>query len=373
MNKICVYAICKNESQFVEKWVNSMSEDDCIVVLDTGSTDDTVEKLRKLGVKVEQKIINPWRFDVARNESLKLVPDDCNILVCTDLDEVFEPGWAKVLRDNWDSKKHNICWYKYVWSHNSDGSEGTVFWYNKIHARGFKWCAPVHEGIAAMKEYEELFSGMDGLVINDGIKLHHYPVQKEGRNNYLPLLEIRKQENPDDPCSFIYLGREYFFYERYKDAINCLEEMISYKDKYDISPILLAYACILIGKSYMGLGDVENAKKTYKRCIEFDKTYRGGYYELGKIYWEQDNDANAAYYIMKEGLEKAPRQYSWLEDEEPFSYHFYDILSLASYYSGHKKDSLLYAFMAREMNKSEERLNGNVELILHVIEDKELA
>ena len=44
--KIVVYAICKNESQFVRRWVDSMSEADQIVVLDTGSDDDTLELLR---------------------------------------------------------------------------------------------------------------------------------------------------------------------------------------------------------------------------------------------------------------------------------------------------------------------------------------
>lgn len=45
--KIYVYAISKNESKFVDRWVDSMSEADDIYVLDTGSTDDTVEKLKK--------------------------------------------------------------------------------------------------------------------------------------------------------------------------------------------------------------------------------------------------------------------------------------------------------------------------------------
>ncbi len=45
--KICVYAISKNESKFVDRWVESMSEADDIYVLDTGSIDDTVEKLKK--------------------------------------------------------------------------------------------------------------------------------------------------------------------------------------------------------------------------------------------------------------------------------------------------------------------------------------
>lgn len=47
--KVCVYAICKNEEQFVERWMNSMSEADRVVVLDTGSEDGTVEKLRERG------------------------------------------------------------------------------------------------------------------------------------------------------------------------------------------------------------------------------------------------------------------------------------------------------------------------------------
>lgn len=35
--KIAVYTICKNESAFVDRWVDSMSEADGIYVLDTGS------------------------------------------------------------------------------------------------------------------------------------------------------------------------------------------------------------------------------------------------------------------------------------------------------------------------------------------------
>lgn len=58
-NKIAVYTICKNESDYVDKFMASMIEADAVYVLDTGSTDDTVEKLRKWGAIVFEKIINP--------------------------------------------------------------------------------------------------------------------------------------------------------------------------------------------------------------------------------------------------------------------------------------------------------------------------
>ena len=65
--KICVYAICKNEEKFVQRWYDSMKEADKIFVLDTGSTDGSYDALKKLGVIVKKEEIKPWRFDVARN------------------------------------------------------------------------------------------------------------------------------------------------------------------------------------------------------------------------------------------------------------------------------------------------------------------
>ena len=53
--KVCVYAISKNEEKFVARWVNSMKEADEIFVLDTGSTDNTVEELKKFNVNVTVK------------------------------------------------------------------------------------------------------------------------------------------------------------------------------------------------------------------------------------------------------------------------------------------------------------------------------
>ena len=73
--RICVYAISKNEEHFAKTWMESMSEADQVIVLDTGSTDGTVEQLQACGAEVHTAHIEPWRFDTARNRSLSLVPD----------------------------------------------------------------------------------------------------------------------------------------------------------------------------------------------------------------------------------------------------------------------------------------------------------
>lgn len=94
MHKVAIYAICKNEERFVERALFSVSNADYIVVMDTGSTDNTLNKLNQLKsmlpqLQIHQKEINPWRFDVARNECLKLVPEDADIVVSMDMDEVY--------------------------------------------------------------------------------------------------------------------------------------------------------------------------------------------------------------------------------------------------------------------------------------------
>ncbi len=219
MYRIYVYAICKNEEKFAERWVRSMQEADGICVLDTGSTDGTAERLRELGAHVTQEAVTPWRFDTARNRSLELVPEDADLCVCTDLDEVFRPGWRTAMEQALAGGAEKLR-YRYTWSFRPDGREGVVFWIEKAHARfGVRWAHPVHEVLECTK-------GACRTVDAEGVQLDHHPDPEKSRGQYLPLLELAVQEAPEDDRNVFYLGREYSFYGRWSDCERTLRQYL---------------------------------------------------------------------------------------------------------------------------------------------------
>lgn len=350
-NKICVYAICKNEAKFVKKWYESMKEADCIVVLDTGSTDNTVELLKEVGVdRVEVKTIDPWRFDVARNESLKLVPDDCNILVCTDLDEVFDPGWAKVLRDNWDDDLYERAEYTYCWSHHANGKPDVMFAYNKIHNRDWKWISPVHEFLTRTGDATHFqYDRSKALDCFKTIILHHWPDATKSRSSYLNLIELRVKEYPEDRVSVLYLAREYWFYKRYQDAIDTIQQVIDDHEHFDKT--LTAYMYYVMGSCYQGLSkeatDEENkqgyillAEKALSAGIDYNPEFLENYSKLGEIYTVYKYYEEAIK-IVELGFKNCKRQFSWVELGSNWTITPLSILGAASYYLGLKNNDVV--------------------------------
>lgn len=292
--KVVVYAICKNEAQFVDRWMDSMGEADQVVVLDTGSEDDTVERLRARGALAEVEVISPWRFDVARNRSMELVPEDADICVCTDLDEVFHPGWRARLEEAWLPEAGQAT-YRYTWSFNPDGSEGVTFWYEKAHARhGYQWVHPVHEVLKWMG------TGRPGpTVVAEGVQLDHHPDPSKSRGQYLPLLELSVQEDPEDDRNVHYLGREYMYRGRWDDCIRTLKRHLTMSSATwrDERAASMRY----IAKSYLNKGERVQARDWYLRAIAEAPHLREPYMDLALALYEQGVGRGALLYWLRPG------------------------------------------------------------------------
>lgn len=382
---VTVYAITKNEAKFVDKWFNSMKNADHIVVMDTGSTDDTVEKFKELAslydnIKIYEKKIVPWHFGNARQACLELCPKDTDIFVSTDLDEYFEEeNWVEILKSKWD-KKYERGIYKYSWSHNDDGSSARVFRYDKIHNKDWVWKYPVHELMISKKRKDNSYPSDVCCYLFDDIHLHHFPDKNKSRSSYLPLLEQRAKEDPNDYYGLIYLAHERSYRKKYNEAIDTFRDILKrFNDR--MSSVERASCYLFMGDNYTELGKLtedENKKKdnftmaeaSYFQSYLSDPTYREGYIGLGKLYVTMKEYDKAIFYVT-EGLKHGVRHYTWLERDHSWSYEPYDVLSLAYFYSGRKALSLSYAVKAASYDNNNERLKNNIKLILDNTPDED--
>lgn len=374
--KIVVYAIAHNEAKFVDRWMASMKEADEVVVLDTGSDDGTPDMLRALGAKVETMRfakwgtvdeyrnilshgdVKPWRFDLARNESIrlaaKLVPD-ADILVCTDPDEFFLSGWRAKLESAWRKyRKERGVWpttatYEYVWNFNQDGSDGVKFLYEKIHSpHGAAWTHPVHEVLS--------YSVEKRVVRVDGMRLEHHADPTKSRGQYLHLLELSVEEDPNDDRNAHYLGREYMFYRRWDDCIRTLERHLSLPRATWRAE--RAASMRFIAKCHGEQGDTERQELWLRRAMLEEPTQREAALELAELLhtrkdWMSLVRACEACLAVKE------RRLSYLTRPDCWGARPYDLYSIGLWYSGRREEAIRANEEAMRLAPDDKRLKDN--------------
>lgn len=353
--KIAVYAICKNESKNIEKWYQSMKEADVIYVLDTGSTDNSIDILKKYpNVIVNQDIIFPWRFDVARNKSLSYVDDKVDICVCTDFDEVFNKGWRKLLEERWLPDTTSIR-YTYNWDFDNLNRPTLTFLLNKIHKRhGFSWKHIIHE-------YVE-YNGIENVIYIPEIILNHFQDKKKPRNNYLSLLEQAVNDNPNDFRDIYLLGREYLVYKRYHDAIKMFNKYLFFNNQ--ISNEEVSIVMNLLASSYMNLNDIENAIKWYKKAITTLPKNRNSYYDLAVLYFN-NKDYNNSYIYLKEAIKIFKEEDVYTKNSNCWNEIIYDYLSITAFNLKKYEESYNYSLIAFLINPNDERIKENYNIILN--------
>ena len=352
--KVCVYAICKNEEQFVDRWMDSMQEADLVVVTDTGSTDETVKRLQARGAIVYTDVVKPWRFDVARNISLSHVPDDVDICVCTDLDELFHKGWRERLELYWTptTKTGN---YLYNWSLKPDGTPEVQFHYFKIHSRhGHRWVHPVHEHLSYEGE------GPHNKVFIPGVVLDHYPDPEKSRGSYLSLLELAVQEDPQSDRMAYYLGREYFFKGQWQDCINTL---IAYLKLSSATwPDERCAAMRLLARCYSQQRDTANAELWFYRAVAEQPFMREPYVECAQHAYSAGNWP-MTYCMCETALRIAERSTTYVNTGYAWDHTPHDLCAIACYRLGMYEKARHHAEQALLITPEDPRLKNNLMLI----------
>lgn len=337
--KIAVYTITKNEEAFIARWAKSCSEADVRLIVDTGSTDKTISVAQTNGCQTASIVIKPWRFDDARNAALALIPDDVDLCIALDADEVLMPGWRQALETVDPSVTRPR--YKYVWSWNSDGSEGLTYSGDKIHARhNYRWKHPVHEVVGCTG------NEIQGWV---NLEIHHHPDQSKSRSQYLPLLEQAVREDPNDDRNRFYLGRELMFNKRNEDA------EVHLRKHLDLSTWPAERATCM---RYLGRVTGNREHWLLRACAEAPDR-REPWVELAQLYYEQKSWASCFSACLR-ALSITNKPLEYLCEAESWGSLPHDLASIAAWHIGLVDVAKEHGRIALEIDPSNERIRANL-------------
>jgi len=342
--KIAVYAIALNEAKHVERFMEACKGADLVVVADTGSTDGTVDLFNKHGAIVNQIKVVPFRFDDARNASLALVPDDVDICVSLDIDEVPDPDFFDKLRQAWqpDTDRAWVMWDTgTIWANN-----------NRVHARhGYRWIKPCHEVTVLSRQRHE-----QDIVVETVV--HHVPDNEKPRTQYLDMLEWAVEEAPEDPRMLAYVAREYYFHERWTDVIRSAERLKRLATGWNVERSATWRNC---GYAHQRLDEIVEAEQWYKLSVDEADNQPEAWFALAQFYytqsrWEECNET------ATQGLERKIDTH-YLSDSS-IVWRLHDVKAVACWNLGLKGSAKKHSRIAMELNPDDERLKSNYAFIV---------
>ncbi|KPK13991.1 MAG: hypothetical protein AMJ56_00300 [Anaerolineae bacterium SG8_19] len=347
--KICVYAISKNEAHFVPRFCESAKEADLILIADTGSTDGLPAEAEKHGAVVHHISITPWRFDLARNAALALVPRDFDVCISLDIDEVLQPGWREEIERVWIKGHTTRLRYMFDWGC------GIQFFYEKIHAKhGYMWHHPCHEYPVHDGRIKENWAQTDMLLAV------HMPDPTKSRGQYLDLLKLSVEEDPECPRNAFYYARELSFHGDWWKAIEECQRYLALPRATWMNERCYAYR--VMGRSWNELGRWEEAEKAFQMAASEAPNTREPWCELALLMYRQSRWEESFAYAMR-ALRIANREQVYTCDPAVWGSQPHDLASVAAWHLGLKDLALEQAMIALSHDPDDIRLQNNVKFM----------
>lgn len=357
--KICVYAISKNEAHFVPRFCESAKEADMILIADTGSTDGLPSVAEQHGAVVHNICITPWRFDLARNAALALIPRDMDICISLDIDEVLQPGWREEIERVWVLGQTTRLRYMFDWG------AGISFYYEKIHARhGYMWHHPCHEYPVPDGRIKEVWAHTNMLLAV------HKPDPTKSRGQYMDLLELSVKEDPHCPRNAFYYARELSFHARWRESIEACERYLKLPGATWENERCYAYR--VMGQCYNELGDWNNSEKAFHQAAVEAPNTREPWYQLASLMYRQSRWEECFAFAMR-ALRITNRLAVYTVDPEVWGAPPHDLAAISAWNLGLKDLAFKHAVIALGHAPNDQRLKANVEFIGKAVHQFELA
>lgn len=226
MKKDCRLSLCmivKNEENCISRCLNSVKDVvDEMIIVDTGSTDRTVEICSKFGAKV---LNFPWNgsFADARNYGIDRATGDW--ILWLDADEELDPDDVTQIKKHLLQDEFDILTLRLInfYGDIADMDKVSEIAHHRIFRNGIgiKFVNKIHEVLHAPEELHLTENGRIGFL---NLKLYHYGYlndvvsDKDKHNRNLEMLEKEISLGEATPWTYYYIAAEYFQMEQYAQA-----------------------------------------------------------------------------------------------------------------------------------------------------------
>ena len=312
MSRLAVYTIAKNEAATAERFMAACRDADTVIVGDTGSTDNTVEILRDLGATVIPIRVSPWRFDIARNTVLSLVPEVFDLCFALDLDEYPQPGWRDHIEPVWDGMLHSRMWFRYIHSFTETGAPANVGKKGFAHNRsGYIWKHRVHEDI-----YWQGNPAAEQHLHIPELVVEHHQLPQQHRELYTELLKEECASETVTPRHVFWLCREFFRQQSWGSLLASCAAFLNYKDVWHVEK---AHCLIMQAAAFRNTVKQHDAIKAYLQACDASPQDREPWFEFGRMFYGNKQWAQA-YGMFSECLEIKQRADHYLTSDSAWDY-----------------------------------------------------
>ena len=225
---ITLYAICKNEEKNVERFIETSKKFFHTVVVDTGSTDKTVELLKGAGIEVYEHSQTREEFDfsVARNTALSYVKTDWafSLDFNENIDEYFSEG-LHVISGEFTSFKHQ----RYDKVGDQEPTLGQVSHVRFHRTKNYTWTNAVHETPMFLPTEDYL----NEVSVDTTIKIiKNIQPSIDKQLFYLSICEREYQKNLENTYYLWFIFKHYFEVKNFQKALELGQEYLNISKAY---------------------------------------------------------------------------------------------------------------------------------------------
>ncbi len=265
--------IAKNEAKHLAKCLDSLQGIvDEIVLVDTGSTDETIAIAEKYGAVIGHF---PWinDFAAARNESLKLATSEWALWI--DADEQLDPSCLEAFHKG--IVRPHIGGYSIeIVNYLDDSGTTTEFVHNPTRLfrriEGIHFTEPIHEQITPSM----MALGLPWTPLPD-CRIHHdgyrqaFLEEKKKVERTLEILTGVVEKHPNDPFHLFNLANTYFVAQDFAKALEVAKKCVTHMPSSGVEYGHAAFQVLV--SSYENLARREEGLAA---CADCDKTAYGG-------------------------------------------------------------------------------------------------